>query len=330
MILVTGGAGFIGSALIHELNSRGAEDIIIVDDLGVDQKWKNLRGLKFIDCIGIEEFTVSNVLEDEAEHFDVIFHLGACSATTETDVDFLLSNNTGFSKNLFSIAAAHDIPFFYASSAATYGAGELGYDDNEELLGTLRPLNPYGYSKQLFDEWVLKTKMRPTQWAGFKFFNVFGPNEYHKGSMKSVVHHAFEQINSTGKMKLFKSEHPDYEDGLQVRDFVYVKDVTRAMVSFWDSSVQGAEINGIYNLGTGKARTFKDLVEATFHALEKPVKIEYIDMPESLKDQYQYYTQAEMKKFHAAIVDFKFTTLEQAVSDYVKNHLVKATPYLEH
>ncbi len=323
MILVTGGAGFIGSVLVKELNAMGRFDIIIVDRLKNTSKWKNLQGLKFKDYFNADEFlTAEN--EDLFSELTAIFHMGACSSTTEMDMDYLMKNNVYFSQSLFEIARNQEIPFIYASSAATYGDGELGYDDNHHLIPNLRALNPYGYSKQLVDEWILKEKHKPSHWFGFKFFNVYGPNEYHKGEMRSLVHKAFGQINETGKVKLFKSHKAPYKDGEQLRDFVYVKDVVRVMVEVMDAKYKKS--SGIYNLGSGTARSFLNLVEATFKAMNKEKNIEFIDMPDSIRNQYQYFTEAKMDKLHAVIPNFKFMSIEEGVSDYVKNHLLKKSP----
>ncbi len=324
MILVTGGAGFIGSALIAKLNQMGHTDILIVDDLGEDDKWKNLRGLQYSELVPIDE------LLEEAEIFeaiDFVFHMGACSSTTQKDVDFLMDNNTNYSKALWALCCEYQIPYIYASSAATYGDGQLGHHDDEKKVSSLRPLNAYGYSKQAFDQWVLKQVVAPPFWMGLKFFNVFGPNEYHKGEMRSLVHKAFGQINETGRVKLFKSHKEGYEDGEQLRDFVYVLDVVEAMIRAMEPKHIGK--SGIYNIGTGQARSFKDLVEATFLAMKKKVDIEFIDMPLSIRGQYQYYTQANMNKFHGFYKNFEFRTLEESVKDYVQNFLLKDNPYFE-
>ena len=324
MIIVTGGAGFIGSSLVHYLNSLGEEDIIVVDRLGSDEKWKNLRSLRFNRYIHADNLEGHHVLTKK--EIRAVYHMGACSATTETDVDYLMRNNVDYSKGLIRFCTKKDIPIVYASSAATYGSGANGYDDNEDELTKLKPLNPYGYSKQLVDEWVLRRERKPSRWFGVKFFNVYGPNEYHKGHMKSVVHSAFEQISAHGKVKLFKSHKEGYKDGEQLRDFVYVKDVVAAMVNLVEKNDR--EISGIYNLGTGRARTFADLARATFTAMDKPENIEYIDMPERLRGQYQYYTQANMDKFKSVFPDFKFHSLEEGIKDYVQNHLVEEDPHL--
>lgn len=324
MILVTGGAGFIGSVLVKELNLLGREDIIIVDRLGDSTKWKNLLGLKYADYIHCDEL-LGGLIDELIDSVSFIFHMGACSATTEMDMDYLMKNNVEYSKALFELATQRNIPIVYASSAATYGDGELGYSDEHKNISSLRALNPYGYSKQLFDEWVLKQSETPTQWFGLKFFNVYGANEYHKEEMRSLVHKAHGQINDTGSVKLFKSHRDDFEDGKQLRDFIYVKDIARAMIEMMNPS--GANFSGIYNLGTGNARSFLDLVKSTFKAMGKEENIEFIDMPLSIRNQYQYYTQAEMNKFKEFLPNFKFTSLEDGIEDYVKNYLEAVNPY---
>lgn len=324
MIIVTGGAGFIGSSLVHYLNTLGEEEIVVVDRLGTDEKWKNLRGLNFDRYIHADDLMTHHILTKKP--IRAVYHMGACSATTETDVDFLMRNNVDYTKELFRFCTKKDIPIVYASSAATYGGGEFGYDDNEAEVNRLKPLNPYGYSKQLVDEWVLRRERKPSRWFGVKFFNVYGPNEYHKGHMKSVVHSAFEQIKANGSVKLFKSHKEGYKDGEQLRDFVYVKDVVAAMVNL--VAKDDREISGIYNLGTGKARTFTDLATATFSAMDKPANINFIDMPDRLVGQYQYYTQANMDKFKSVFPDFQFHTLEEGIKDYVQSHLVKEDPHM--
>lgn len=326
MYIVTGGAGFIGSVVIKALNERGIENILVVDRLEKDEKWKNLRGVKFHEYLHADEFIQPDMLNQIFdEGVTQVYHMGACSSTTETDVDYLMKNNVEYSKILFSFCTGYDVPICYASSAATYGAGEYGYDDIEKEIYKLQPLNPYGWSKQLVDEWAIAEDKKPSKWYGVKFFNVYGPNEYHKGSMRSVVVQAHRQIIETGKVKLFKSYHTDYEDGGQLRDFVYVKDVVQAMVRLMFESHSGP--NGIYNLGTGKARSFADLAKATFKALDKNENIEYIEMPDHLKGQYQYYTQASMNKLSEALPDFKFSSLEEGIKDYVQNYLEQANIY---
>lgn len=322
MILITGAAGFIGSVLVKELNLKGREDIILVDRLASDDKWKNLRGKSFIDYIHADEL-FSGLWDEVLAGITEIYHLGACSSTTERNMDYLMENNVNFSKYLYELAVEKDLPIIYASSAATYGALESGFDDSHDKVKGLRPLNAYGYSKQLFDEWVMKTEKRPSRWYGIKFFNVFGPNEYHKNDMRSLVHKAFGQIRATDKVKLFKSHRPDFEDGKQLRDFIYVKDCVAALLEIMDSRGE----SGIYNLGTGQANSFKALVEFTFKAMKKEINIEYVDMPESIRDQYQYFTEANMDKFKSLLPNFKFKSLEESVTDYVENHLTKNDPH---
>ncbi|MFZ4714178.1 MAG: ADP-glyceromanno-heptose 6-epimerase [Bacteriovoracaceae bacterium] len=323
MILVTGAAGFIGSVLVKSLNDQGITNIILVDRLKDTSKWLNLRGLLFDEYIHADELFDAHNSRLFAG-LKGIYHLGACSDTTEKNMDYLMKNNLEFSKKLFLFASQNQVPMVYASSAATYGDGEKGYSDDPESIKNFRPLNGYGYSKQLFDEWVLKQKRFPPAWYGMKFFNVYGPNEYHKGKMRSVVVQAHEQILSTGAVKLFKSYVAGYDDGEQKRDFIYVKDVVNAMLQL----MKHGKDSGIYNMGTGVARTFKDLVNATFTAHGKSPKIEFIEMPDHLKKQYQYYTQAEMTKFKNTLPDFKFHSLEEGVLDYVQNYLAKDNPYI--
>ncbi|MBD67057.1 MAG: ADP-glyceromanno-heptose 6-epimerase [Halobacteriovoraceae bacterium] len=327
MYIITGAAGFIGSNIVAQLNDRGIKDIICVDRFRDGNKWLNLRGLQYFRFIHADDFLQPEVLDDLFEDgVTGVYHMGACSSTTERDVDFLMQNNVEYSQILFTYCTHFDVPICYASSAATYGAGENGYDDNEKEISKLMPLNAYGYSKQLMDEWVLAQTKTPVKWYGVKFFNVYGPNEEHKGSMRSVVSQAYKQIQDANKVKLFKSHHPDYTDGGQLRDFVYVKDVVRAMLDLMETDHAGK--NGIYNLGTGKARSFKDLAEATFKALDKEINIQYIDMPEALQGQYQYFTEANMKKLKTALPTFEFHELEEGVKDYVQNYLATPIPYL--
>ncbi len=318
MIIVTGGAGFIGSATIWELNNRGTEDIIVVDDLRTAEKWKNLNGLAFADIYNKAEFLDLLVERELPFSVEGIIHLGACSATTEKDADYLLNNNYKFSQELVRFSAEKGARFIYASSAATYGEGENGYDDNEEGMEKLRPLNMYGYSKHLFDLWLKRTGLNDKA-VGLKYFNVYGPNEYHKDDMRSVVHKAFEQVRDTGKVKLFKSHKDEYKDGEQMRDFVYVKDAVNMSLFF----LENRDISGLFNVGTGEARTWNALVTALFNAMGKPVNIEYVDMPDRLKGKYQYYTKADNSKIRAAGFNDKIGTLEEGVTDYVKNYLLK-------
>ena len=317
MIIVTGGAGFIGSSLVWRLNELGESKIIIVDDLGTNEKWKNLVPLKFDDFVHKDDF-ISMVLDREFPfETDSIIHMGANSSTTEKDADHLFSNNYLYTKELAQYCLEKNIRFIYASSAATYGDGSLGFDDDENKLGLLRPLNMYGYSKQLFDLWA-KRNDAFDKIVGLKYFNVFGPNEYHKGDMRSVVHKAFEQVRDTGKVRLFKSLNPKYKDGEQLRDFIYIKDAVEMTLFFLDKP----NTSGLFNIGSGKARTWNDLVTALFKAMNKPVKIEYIELPQHLQDKYQYFTEANIVKIKKAGFTTPTTSLEDGVADYVKSYLL--------
>jgi ADP-L-glycero-D-manno-heptose 6-epimerase len=316
MIIVTGGAGFIGSALIAALNKRGIDDILVVDRLGSDSRWKNLVNLRFADYMDKEEFLEMVAGDVVSFSADAVFHLGACSSTTETDVSFLMENNFEYTKQLAQWTTEEGIRFIYASSAATYGDGENGFVDDESKLETLKPLNPYGYSKQLFDLWAKRNGLLE-KIVGLKYFNVFGPNEYHKADMRSFVLKAFEQINSTGKVRLFKSHRPDYKDGEQKRDFLYVKDAVDMTLFFYDNP----DVYGIYNLGAGTARSWNDLAKAVFAAMGKKPNIEYIDMPDSIRNQYQYFTEADINKLRDIGYDEEITSLEEAVKDYVTQYL---------
>lgn len=315
MIVVTGAAGFIGSTLIARLNEDGFRAIIAVDEFGHPGKNKNLEGKKIIQKIHRDAFF--EWLKENQRQVEFIFHLGARTDTTEFDKAVLWKLNTDYSRELFALCTEFQIPIVYASSAATYGLGEEGYTDDERQLEQLKPLNPYGESKNEFDKWAIGQKKQPFFWAGLKFFNVYGPNEYHKGRMASVIFHAFNQINTTGKMKLFKSHHPGYKDGEQMRDFVYVKDVTDVCVFL----MHHRKDSGIYNLGSGKARTFKDLVLAVYGALEKAPAIEFIPTPEDIRDKYQYFTEADMKKLKGIGYEKPFTSLEAGVEEYVTSYL---------
>ncbi|HPM71109.1 MAG TPA: ADP-glyceromanno-heptose 6-epimerase [Smithellaceae bacterium] len=323
MIIVTGGAGFIGSAFVWRLNREGIRDIIIVDQLGTDDKWKNLVGLTFTDYIHKNEF-IEMVIADEVP-FEVssVVHMGACSSTTERDADYLWENNYLYSRKVADWALRHNARFIYASSAATYGDGSSGFSDDHEIISRLKPSNMYGYSKQVFDLWVLKNKLE-NKMAGIKFFNVYGPNEYHKGDMVSVIYKAFHQIQETGKVCLFKSYKKEYPNGGQMRDFIYVKDCVNVM--WW--LLENPSVNGIYNLGTGRARTWNDLIAAVFSSMGRKTNIQYIEMPESLRNQYQYFTQAQMDKLKKAGCHVNFSSLEDSVRDYVTNYLQNADPYL--
>lgn len=324
MIIVTGGSGFIGSALIWRLNQLGREDIIVVDEFGRGEKWKNLVNLKFADLFDKEDFG-HMVSSDFLKNFEIetIFHLGACSSTTETDFNYLLRNNYEYSKFLCEKALDNNIRFIYASSAATYGDGANGYSDDENTLDKLKPLNAYGYSKHLFDLWARRSKVLD-KIVGLKYFNVFGPNEYHKEVMRSVVNKCYEQIKQTGKARLFKSENPDYKDGEQKRDFLYVKDAVDMTLYFWDNKI----VSGIYNIGTGKVNSFNELVRPIFKSLGLKENIEYFDMPEILKEKYQYYTQADIGKLRSAGYINEITKADDAVTDYVTNYLDKDNSFL--
>jgi ADP-L-glycero-D-manno-heptose 6-epimerase len=323
MIVVTGGAGFIGSAFAAKLNDEGIEDILIVDELGTTDKWKNLVKRRYADYLDKEAFLA--LIEGGRMPFriDALVHMGACSSTTERDAGYLMENNFHYTCRLADWAMEKGVRFLYASSAATYGDGAQGFSDADEATRTLRPINMYGYSKHLFDLWLLRNRMQDRV-AGLKFFNVFGPNEYHKGDMTSVIFKAFHQIRETGKVRLFKSYRPEYGDGGQMRDFVYVKDCVAVL--WW--LLQRPDVNGIFNLGTGRARTWNDLIGAVFAALDLPPRIEYIEMPEEIRGQYQYFTEAGMAKILAAGCPQAFGGLEASVDDYVKNHLLPADPYL--
>ncbi|MCX5848070.1 MAG: ADP-glyceromanno-heptose 6-epimerase [Deltaproteobacteria bacterium] len=323
MIIVTGGAGFIGSAFVWKLNQEGFDDIVIVDQLGTDDKWKNLVNLRFADYIHKDDFLQMICSDNVPSKISAIVHMGACSSTTERNADYLWNNNYLYTKALTEWSLKRGIRFVYASSAATYGDGKQGFSDDHSKISRLRPINMYGYSKQVFDLWLLRRKLE-NKMAGIKFFNVFGPNEYHKGDMTSVIFKAFHQIKETGKVKLFKSYKKEYKDGGQMRDFVYVKDCVDAL--WW--LLNNPKVNGIFNLGTGKARTWNDLIKAVFAAMKKKTNIEYIAMPEALRNQYQYFTQAEMKKLKAAGCPVKFSSLEDSVLDYVVNYLQKDDQHL--
>ena len=317
-ILVTGGAGLIGSALIHALNLRGQEDILVTDVLGKDAKWKNLSPLRFADYQQADSFLDRLECEPESlRSIRTIYHLGACSATTEADAGYLMENNFGYTKRLAEWSLQSGIRFVYASSAATYGDGIRGMDDGTAHLETLRPLNAYGYSKHLFDlhakrnGWLDKI-------AGIKYFNVFGPNEWHKGEMRSLVAKAYEQILETGKVRLFRSHRSDYKDGEQVRDFVYVKDAVAMTLHIADNPTA----NGLFNIGTGNPRTWVDLATALFTALGRKPDIEFIDMPDHIRNQYQYHTCADISRLKATGWKTGPTSLEDSVHDYVVNYLV--------
>ena len=317
MIIVTGAAGFIGSCLVKKLNNEGFNNLVLVDDFSDETKNKNLEGKQFFEKVHRKD--LMSWMDGNWNTIDFVFHIGARTDTTEFDTAIFDKLNLNYSKNLWEKCVKFQIPFIYASSAATYGMGEFGFEDSHELVEKLQPLNPYGISKNEFDKWVLKQNENPPFWAGFKFFNVFGPNEYHKGRMASVIFHTFNQIKETGGMKLFHSHNQDYKDGEQLRDFIYVKDVCEALLFM----MKHKKDSGIYNLGIGKARTFNDLADATFSALNKIRNISFIDTPEDIRDKYQYFTQGDMQKLKNIGYKKSFTTLEKGVDEYVKFYLLK-------
>ena len=317
MIIVTGAAGFIGSCLVAKLNSLNKTNLILVDDFSNAEKNKNLKGKLFNSKIERAEFIAW--FQQNTHEITEVYHIGARTDTTEFDVAIFDKLNLNYSKSLWKICAENDIPFVYASSAATYGLGEFGFEDDHHLVEKLKPLNPYGTSKNDFDKWVLKQDSQPSFWAGFKFFNVYGPNEFHKGRMASVIFHAVNQIKKTGEMQLFKSHNPKFKDGEQLRDFVYVKDVVDVLIFMMAKKSQA----GLYNLGSGKARTFNDLVTVTFQAMDLKSNISYIDTPIDIRDKYQYFTQANISKLQNNGYKKSFTTLESGVKDYVRNYLLK-------
>ncbi len=318
MIIVTGGAGFIGSALVWALNQRGEEDILIVDHLGTGEKWKNLRALKYADYMEKNEFIDLIKANELFAPVSCILHMGACSSTTETDASYLARNNFAYTKNLLEYAATNGIHTVYASSAATYGDGAQGYRDDEEQMPELRPLNMYGYSKQMVDLWAWR-KGYLNEAAAVKFSNVYGANEQHKGSMRSMVRKAWEQINETGTVRLFKSYLNEYADGEQVRDFIYVKDAVDMTLFLTDHP----ELHGVFNIGSGRARSWNDLMKAVFNAMNKPMNIEYVDMPQELRGRYQYHTELDMSKLKNAGYAKSPAAIEDAITDYVQNYLDK-------
>ena len=317
MIVVTGAAGFIGSGLVSKLNDMGIKRIIIVDDFSNDDKEHNLVGKKYSKRI--ERSVFIEWLKENGGEVKFIFHIGARTDTSEFDKEIFDRLNLNYSKDVWKYATQHKIPLVYASSAATYGLGEHGYDDNHRVVSKLHPLNPYGESKNDFDIWVLTQHIKPPFWAGLKFFNVYGPNEYHKARMASVVLHAYRQITRTGKMKLFKSHNDKYDDGEQKRDFIYVKDVHNICTFLMEERPE----SGLYNVGSGKARTFKSLAINTFQAMNREIDISYIDTPADIRDKYQYFTEAKMNKLIEAGYSKGFHTLEQGVKDYVDNYLME-------
>jgi ADP-L-glycero-D-manno-heptose 6-epimerase len=317
MIIVTGAAGFIGSFLIKKLNEENFNAVIAVDHFESAEKNKNVEGLKIQEKVDRDVFL--NWLDQHYEQVEFVFHIGARTDTAEFDTNLLRELNTQYTKNLWIKCCQYQLPLVYASSAATYGLGEIGYDDDESNIELLKPLNPYGQSKQDFDVWALKQTDKPFFWAGLKFFNVYGPHEYHKGRMASVIWHAYNQIQKTGKMKLFRSHNPNFKDGEQMRDFVYVKDVVDVCMFL----MHHRKNSGIYNLGSGKARTFLDLAKAVFYSVGKPEQIEFVDTPADIRDKYQYFTEANMAKLKSIGYSKKFYELEEGIQDYVKNFLAK-------
>jgi len=316
MIIITGAAGFIGSALVSYLNEQRYFDLVLVDDFSKSRKDDNLKGKQFSQKVERTEFFPW--LEKNQRMVQFVFHLGARTDTAETNTKIFDELNVDYSKNVWDACVKFGLPLVYASSAATYGNGDFGYDDDHKIVEKLKPLNPYGDSKNEFDKWALKQKKAPYFWVGLKFFNVYGPNEYHKDRMASVIFHSFNQIKETGKVKLFRSHRTEFEDGCQKRDFIYVKDIVK--VSYF--LMHHRKNSGLYNLGTGTARTFYDLVNATFDALRKKAEIEYIDIPKDIRESYQYFTEAKMDKLKSIGYTEKFYSLEDGVGDYVKNYLV--------
>jgi ADP-L-glycero-D-manno-heptose 6-epimerase len=317
MIVVTGAAGFIGSCMLRKLNYEKITNIVIVDDFSKTEKLNNYSNYSFSLKIDRKDFI--QWFKENAGQIEGVYHLGARTDTTEFDWNIFVELNLQYTQNIWQICAENNIPMVYASSAATYGDGENGYEDDMNLIPQLKPLNPYGRSKQEFDLWAIAQEKRPPFWAGLKFFNVYGPNEYHKGRMASVIYHSFNQIVSTGKVKLFRSHREDYKDGWQMRDFVYVKDVVNVLFYLMTNKPQSS----IYNLGSGQARSFYDLASATFSAMGKETMIEYVDIPIDIRDKYQYFTEASMKKLISVGYNTPFYSLEEGVKDYVQNYLMK-------
>ncbi len=321
-IVVTGAAGFIGSCMIRSLNSKGYNNLLLVDDFGIEGKRKNWEDKNYLEIL--ERHSFFDWLDLNKPKIDLIIHLGARTDTTEFNYSIHETLNVAYSKSIWNYSVAHQIPLIYASSAATYGAGEFGYNDDHEVVEKLKPLNPYGVSKNEFDKWALHQNNTPVFWTGLKFFNVFGPNEYHKGRMASVIWHSVNQIKNNGVVKLFKSHRVDFKDGQQLRDFIYVKDVVKVIDWIGETMLSNnwqIANNGLYNLGTGKARSFYDLAAASFKGLDLEPNIEFIDMPEDIRETYQYFTEANMQKLQNAGYLNHFYTLEEGVDDYVRNYL---------
>ena len=328
IIVVTGAAGFIGSCMAGYLNEQGFENLILVDEFDEDEKELNLHEKKY--AVRIERENFFDWLDIEKPDIKFVFHLGARTDTTEFDYAIHQHLNVDYSQKIWNYCTKHNIPLVYASSAATYGSGELDYADDHEIIERLQPLNPYGISKNEFDKWALQQESKPPFWAGLKFFNVYGPNEYHKARMASMIFHGYHQIKKDGFVKLFKSHKKDFNDGEQLRDFIYVKDVIKMCYWFMENSQQLTDHrpqNGIYNIGTGKARSFNDLVKATFAALDINPQIKYIDMPEDIRDKYQYFTEAKMEKIRLAGYTFPLYSLDEGVKNYVRNYLANNKYY---
>ncbi len=322
MKIITGGSGFIGSAICWRLNTLGISDIVIVDSDIEGTKQKNLENLKYLEFIDKQTFLTKLNNGKFSGKADTIYHMGACTSTTENDMDYLIKNNFEYTKILGEWCVRNNVRYIYASSAATYGAGELGFDDDEKMIPNLKPLNKYGLSKQMFDIWVLENNLQ-NKFTGLKYFNVYGPNENHKADMRSMVNKAYSQIKETGKLKLFKSDKKEYEDGEQKRDFVYVKDAVEMTIFFDPQNPVGNSKTGIYNIGSGRASSWNELASAIFKAMGKEINIEYVDMPDSLKNQYQYYSKANLDKIrHVGYVN-DVTSIEDSVRDYVVNYLAK-------
>ncbi len=316
MIIVTGAAGFIGSCMVNKLNNKGHKDIVIVDDFSKPEKSRNTERKIFLEKVQRDNFF--KWLDKNHNGVEFILHIGARTDTTEFNSEIFNTLNLNYSKEVWKACVEYDIPLIYASSAATYGLGEFGYNDDHEIIKKLKPLNPYGESKNEFDKWALEQQDKPVYWAGLKFFNVYGPNEYHKGRMASVIFHAYNQISDSGKVKLFRSHKPEFKDGHQLRDFIYVKDVVNVICFLMNHPTN----SGIYNLGTGKARTFLDLANTTFKALDKTPIIEFIDTPEDIREKYQYFTEAPMAKLHSIGYEQPFYSLEEGIEEYVQEFLI--------
>jgi len=321
MIVVTGAAGFIGSCLAGKLNELGFDDLVLVDDFSINRKNRNWQTKNH--SYKVERDVFHDWLQTNQRDVDFVFHMGARTDTTESDTTVFKVLNLDYSKEVWRTCGEYNIPLVYASSAATYGSGELGYDDSHAIINQLHPLNPYGESKNEFDKWVIVQPQSPPFWAGLKFFNVYGPNEYHKGRMASAVYHAFNQVQETGLVKLFRSHNPEYEDGKQVRDFIYVKDAVD--ICHW--LMEHRPTTGIYNVGTGTSRTFIDLATSVFTAMEKELNIEFIDTPEDIREKYQYFTEANMSKLRSVGYDRQLTALGDGIDDYARNYLLKDASY---